>query len=85
MLSLNPPTSTKQVVRAEHQDQNNAYRLYRFDQYKLSIMPSNCASNNIDFVQPTQYNVQLNRVLKEPPWSLGRCPILNLSTSAALI
>ena len=27
-LSLNPPTSIKQAVRTEHQDQNNAYRLY---------------------------------------------------------
>jgi hypothetical protein len=32
LLSLNPPASTQQVVRAEHQNQNYAYSLYRFDQ-----------------------------------------------------
>ena len=30
-------------------------------------MPSNYTSNNIDFVQPTKYNIQLNRVAKKPP------------------
>ena len=31
-VSLNPPAYTQQVVRAEHQNQNYAYSLYRFDQ-----------------------------------------------------
>ena len=30
-------------------------------------MPSNCTSNDIDLVQPTQYNAQLNQVAKNPP------------------
>ena len=30
-------------------------------------MPSNHTSNDIDLVQPTLYNVQLNRVTKNPP------------------
>ena len=30
-------------------------------------MPFNYTFNNIDFVQPTQYNAQLNRVSKKPP------------------
>ena len=36
-------------------------------------MPSNCTSNDIDLVQPTQYKVPLNRVAKKPPpepWEL---------------
>jgi Transposase IS4 len=38
-----------------------------------STMPSNRTSNDIDFVQPTQYNVQPNQVAKKPPpepWEL---------------
>ena len=30
-------------------------------------MPSKRTSNDIDLVQPTQYNVQPNRIAKEPP------------------
>ena len=36
-------------------------------------MPSHRTSNDIDLVQPTQYNVQPNRVAKKPPpepWEL---------------
>jgi hypothetical protein len=33
----------------------------------LSTMPSNHTSNDIDLVQPTQYNIQPNRVAKTPP------------------
>ena len=36
-------------------------------------MPSNRTFNDIDLVQPTQYNVLLNRVAKKPPpepWEL---------------
>ena len=33
----------------------------------LSTMPFNRTSNDIDLIQPTQYNVQPNRVAKSPP------------------
>ena len=33
ILSLNPPTSTDYVVRAEHQNRKYAYSQCRFDQY----------------------------------------------------
>ena len=37
-------------------------------------MPSNCTSNNIDLVQPTQYKVPLNQVTKKPPPKLWELP-----------
>ena len=47
-------------------------------------MPSKRTSNNIDLVEPTQYNVQPNRIAKEPPRSPGRCLILIISTLTIL-
>ena len=41
-------------------------------------MLSNRSSNDIDLVQPTQYNVQPNRVAITHHQSRGRCPILHL-------
>ena len=41
-------------------------------------MPSNRTSNDIDLVQPTQYNVQLNRCAKNSPLKPWRCLILLL-------
>ena len=37
-------------------------------------MPSNCTSNDIDFIQPTQYNALLNWVAKKPPPDLLELP-----------
>ena len=45
----------------------------------LSTMPSNLTSNDIDIIQPTQYNVQPNRVAKNlppEPW-----PLLDFTTA----
>ena len=39
-------------------------------------MPSNLTSNDIDLVQPTQYNAQPNRVAKSPPLEPWPRPIL---------
>ena len=47
-----------EVVRAEHRNLSNRF---------LSTMPSKRTSNDIDLVKPTQYRVDLNRKVKEPP------------------
>ena len=47
--------------------------LHRLINTLPSTMPSNRTSNDIDFVQPTQYNVQPNQIAKKPPpepWEL---------------
>ena len=55
------------MVCAEHQDQNYAEAYIDLINTIQSTIPSNRTSNNIDLVQPTQYNVQPNRVAKNPP------------------
>jgi hypothetical protein len=55
------------VVRAEHQDQNYAEAYIDLINTIQSTMPSNRTSNDIDLVQPTQYNVRPNWVAKNPP------------------
>ena len=40
-------------------------------------MPSKRTSNDVDFVEPTQYNVQLNRIAKEPPTKPWPLPNFN--------
>ena len=74
--------STKQVVRANHQDQNNAAGCKDLINTNSSTMPFNCTSNDTDPVPPTQYNVQPNRVSKKPPpepWSLPDFEPLHIS------
>ena len=65
--------SIKYMVRAEHQDQNYAEAYIDLINTIQSTMPSNRTFNDIDLVQPTQYNVRLNRVAKKlspEPWPL---------------
>ena len=51
-------------------------------------MPSNRTSNDMDLFQLTQYNIQSNRVVKNPPlelWSLPDFTILTPNLPPILI
>jgi hypothetical protein len=62
-ISLNPP-SIEYVFRTDH------YTCIAYIDLINTIpstMPSNRTSNDIDLVQPTQYDVQPNQAAKNPP------------------
>jgi hypothetical protein len=50
-----------QNIKITHIDSSNRF---------LSTMPSKSTSNNIDLIKPTQYQIDLNCKVKEPPLQL---------------
>lgn len=91
-LSLPTSASYDRWSVHEHHNQKYAYNLHldRFCQIQLSTMPTNCASNNIDFVPPSTDSIfnstdSEGKATPPGPWPLPSFEPLHISRHGALI